>query len=189
MPDKAQCYACSRPLAGKEVHFHKGYDLCYEHWKDVQRTGKIPARGSMPPSTVADPGAARTGSSTTVLVIAGAAIGSWIGFLLRPSVLMLGKLPFSAIVTRGSQFTGLDQILVPAAQASFNYVVVGAVLGGVATWGFSVWGRTMRSQSLQTLSMRPAAQPSSERQERPCPWCAEPILIQARVCKHCGREV
>lgn len=30
---------------------------------------------------------------------------------------------------------------------------------------------------------------SPARQERACPWCAEVILAQARVCKHCGREV
>jgi uncharacterized membrane protein YdbT with pleckstrin-like domain len=27
------------------------------------------------------------------------------------------------------------------------------------------------------------------RVERDCPWCAERILVRARVCKHCGREV
>jgi len=27
------------------------------------------------------------------------------------------------------------------------------------------------------------------RVERDCPFCAEPILARARVCKHCGREV
>lgn len=27
------------------------------------------------------------------------------------------------------------------------------------------------------------------RDERECPWCAERILVRARVCKHCGREV
>lgn len=31
--------------------------------------------------------------------------------------------------------------------------------------------------------------PSAARDERECPWCAEPILAKARVCKHCGREV
>jgi ribosomal protein L24E len=25
--------------------------------------------------------------------------------------------------------------------------------------------------------------------ERDCPFCAEPILARARVCKHCGRDV
>ena len=23
---------------------------------------------------------------------------------------------------------------------------------------------------------------------RPCPWCAEPIRVEAKVCKHCGRD-
>jgi uncharacterized membrane protein YdbT with pleckstrin-like domain len=27
------------------------------------------------------------------------------------------------------------------------------------------------------------------REERDCPFCAERILVRARVCKHCGREV
>jgi uncharacterized membrane protein YdbT with pleckstrin-like domain len=27
------------------------------------------------------------------------------------------------------------------------------------------------------------------REERDCPYCAERILVKARVCKHCGREV
>jgi hypothetical protein len=33
----------------------------------------------------------------------------------------------------------------------------------------------------------PAAAPL--REERDCPYCAEPILKKARVCKHCGRDV
>jgi hypothetical protein len=35
----------------------------------------------------------------------------------------------------------------------------------------------------------PAPAAGAPRQERPCPYCAEPILVQARVCKHCGRDV
>jgi uncharacterized membrane protein YdbT with pleckstrin-like domain len=27
------------------------------------------------------------------------------------------------------------------------------------------------------------------RQERECPWCAERILVKAKICKHCGRDV
>jgi hypothetical protein len=29
----------------------------------------------------------------------------------------------------------------------------------------------------------------ADRKERPCPWCAEQILVAAKVCKHCGRDV
>ncbi len=31
--------------------------------------------------------------------------------------------------------------------------------------------------------------PAEPRVERECPYCAEPILARARVCKHCGRDV
>jgi len=35
-----------------------------------------------------------------------------------------------------------------------------------------------------------AAEPVvTTRQERKCPWCAEAILVDARMCKHCGRAV
>jgi uncharacterized membrane protein YdbT with pleckstrin-like domain len=33
------------------------------------------------------------------------------------------------------------------------------------------------------------AQPTDQRVERECPYCAERILARARVCKHCGRDV
>jgi predicted RNA-binding Zn-ribbon protein involved in translation (DUF1610 family) len=31
--------------------------------------------------------------------------------------------------------------------------------------------------------------PDSGRVERSCPWCAEQILVAAKICKHCGRDV
>lgn len=34
-----------------------------------------------------------------------------------------------------------------------------------------------------------AGLPDEQRVERECPYCAEPILARARVCKHCGRDV
>jgi hypothetical protein len=35
----------------------------------------------------------------------------------------------------------------------------------------------------------PQSTAPSQRNERSCPWCAEPILAEAQVCKHCQREV
>jgi len=35
----------------------------------------------------------------------------------------------------------------------------------------------------------PSAQLASQRVERDCPHCAERILVAAKVCKHCNREV
>jgi uncharacterized membrane protein YdbT with pleckstrin-like domain len=34
-----------------------------------------------------------------------------------------------------------------------------------------------------------ASEAAGGRVERECPYCAEPILARARVCKHCGRDV
>jgi uncharacterized membrane protein YdbT with pleckstrin-like domain len=39
-----------------------------------------------------------------------------------------------------------------------------------------------------TVGARALAEPGA-RVERDCPFCAEPILARARVCKHCGRDV
>lgn len=35
----------------------------------------------------------------------------------------------------------------------------------------------------------PAPTPSLVREERDCPYCAERVLVRARVCKHCGRDI
>ena len=35
----------------------------------------------------------------------------------------------------------------------------------------------------------PFGAPPVARDERECPYCAERILVKAKVCKHCGREV
>jgi hypothetical protein len=46
------------------------------------------------------------------------------------------------------------------------------------------------AQRIQIRSVsQETAIPTSTRVERPCPWCAEPILVAAKVCKHCGRDV
>jgi len=65
-------------------------------------------------------------------IAVGAGVGLFIGFLLRPSVALVGQLPFTAVITRGAMLQGLDQMLVPAAQTSFNYMLVGGIVGVVA---------------------------------------------------------
>jgi hypothetical protein len=61
----------------------------------------------------------------------GAFIGSFIGYLLRPSAPLVGQLPLTTVLTRGSDLRGINQILIPLAQTSFNYIIVGIVLGWV----------------------------------------------------------
>jgi hypothetical protein len=71
------------------------------------------------------------------LLTVGLLIGGVVGFLLRPSVPIMGQLPFSTVITRGANLHGLDQLLVGYARTSFNYLiggmVVGVVIGFVST--------------------------------------------------------
>lgn len=71
-------------------------------------------------------------SSSFGLGLLGWALGGLIGFLLRPSAMLVGQLPFETVVSRGANLQGLDKILVPTAQMSFNIMVVGAIIGAVA---------------------------------------------------------
>ena len=65
------------------------------------------------------------------LAIAGLVIGGVVGFLLRPSVPLMGQLPFTTVITRGANLRGLDQLLLGYARSSFNYVLAGLVLGAL----------------------------------------------------------
>jgi hypothetical protein len=68
-----------------------------------------------------------------------------LGFLLRPSVPLIGPLPFETVITRGANLTGLDSLLKGAAETSFNYMLVGVVVGALVGW-------VIRQQSNKTKS-------------------------------------
>ena len=70
-------------------------------------------------------------SMKSKLTIAGLLIGSVVGFLLRPSVPLMGQLPFTTVVTRGANLRGLDQLLLGYARTSFNYLIAGMVIGTI----------------------------------------------------------
>ena len=74
---------------------------------------------------------------TTGLVF-GSAVGMLLGFLLRPSLPFFGQLSFGTVITRGSTLEGLNRLLVPAAEQSFNYLLVGTILGALIGTGFAV---------------------------------------------------
>jgi hypothetical protein len=85
------------------------------------------------------------GPGLVVMIALGFLAGGFIGFLLRPSVFLLGQLPFEMVITRGSALAGIDQLLVPAAQQSFNVMLLGAIIGsatGFALSRFRVQGRS-----------------------------------------------
>jgi len=58
--------------------------------------------------------------------------GGGVGFLLRPAAALAGKLPFGAVISRGSSLTGADLQLLPLAQQSFNYLLAGVAAGVLA---------------------------------------------------------
>lgn len=65
-----------------------------------------------------------------ILYVLGPLMGGMIGYLMRPSIFLIGQLPFSTVITRGAQLHGLDMaLLVPTAQQSFNYLALGCLAG------------------------------------------------------------
>ena len=70
-------------------------------------------------------------SMKSKLTITGLLIGGAVGFLLRPSVPLIGQLPFTTVITRGANLRGLDQLLLGYARTSFNYLVAGILMGAV----------------------------------------------------------
>ena len=66
-----------------------------------------------------------------LLGVVGLLVGGFVGFQLRPAAFLVGQLPFETVISRGSNLSGLDSLLISTAQTSFNYMLAGAVLGGV----------------------------------------------------------
>jgi CcmD family protein len=78
------------------------------------------------------------------LGITGMFVGGLVGFLLRPAVPILGQLPFKTVILRGSDLTGMDELLLGAARTSFNYLVAGVLVGAFvgALAGYSLSSRS-----------------------------------------------
>lgn len=58
--------------------------------------------------------------------------GGFFGFLARPSAFLIGQLSFENVISRGTNLKGMDQMLVPIAQQSFNITLTGAIIGAIA---------------------------------------------------------
>lgn len=84
-------------------------------------------------------------STVITLGIVGFFVGGLLGFLLRPSVFLVGQLPFGTVITRGYSLQGMDALLVPAAQTSFNIMLISAVIGTIIG---SVIGRLIKSKKI-----------------------------------------
>ena len=66
-----------------------------------------------------------------LLGVIGFLVGGFVGFQLRPAAFLVGQLPFGTVISRGSNLSGLDSLLISTAQTSFNYMLAGAMLGAV----------------------------------------------------------
>ena len=51
-----------------------------------------------------------------------------------------------------------------------------------------VQGATLNYEAVRSGAGVQSATPFSEREERDCPFCAERILVKAKVCRFCGRD-
>lgn len=108
--------------------------------------------------------------------IVGFIVGGLIALILRPSAPLIGQLPIETVFSRGTGLSGLDVILVPTAERSFNLMLLGALMGlaaGMAAsklTGVGVLERTSRKRPL-----------------RQCAHCAEMIQIEAVICRYCDR--
>jgi hypothetical protein len=76
-------------------------------------------------------GSKKSNGLAVKLGIIGLIAGGIIGFLYRPSALIIGQLPFDTVITRGANLKGVDQVLIPLAQSSFNNMLAAAVIGAV----------------------------------------------------------
>jgi membrane associated rhomboid family serine protease len=160
------------------------------HWRIVAPAGN----GTSPSRTGRTYSGRGLAMKPTWIVVVSGILGAAIGFLVRPEVPVVGKLPFHVVLTRGGGLTGLDKLLMPMAQTSFNYMLIGLFLGiGAAVVYVALQAQTRSGAGslaslVTSLSPPPAGTPAA-RDERDCPWCSERVLRRARVCKHCGRDI
>lgn len=68
------------------------------------------------------------------LTVAGGLIGGAAAYLLRPSAPMVGQLPWNTIISRGEHLHGIDTVLKPVAETSFNYMIAGVIIGAILFW-------------------------------------------------------
>ena len=67
-----------------------------------------------------------------LLAVAGFLVGALVGYLYRPPAFLIGQLPFDIVISRGTSLKGFDQMYIPVAETSFNYLLGGGVAGAIA---------------------------------------------------------
>lgn len=121
--------------------------------------------------------------------IFGFLLGCTIGFLFRPSVFLLGQLPFLTVLTRGAGLKGMDAILIPTAQTSFNYMLVAGILGAILG---GMIGNVLNNKTGPAGDARSEAQSiqtGSEAGARGfCGYCGAGLPEESIFCPKCGKK-
>lgn len=151
---------------------------CHLCEADIRNVDPIAVKQPPRVRTVGKPLAYGLSLGRIELGILGLIAGGGLALLFRPSAPFVGQLPVEVVLTRGAELHGLNQLLVSIAERSFNVMVLGALLGvaaGILT------SDLLRSGTLQSAL--------AGRARRRCPYCAEMIQPQARICRYCDRRV
>lgn len=137
----------------------------------------------------------RAGTGGFSVVWSGGVVGGIVGFLLRPSVPLVGQLPLEAVLTRGGSLNGLDVLLKGAAETSFNYMVAGVLIGCLGAIIFvkrSSHGSAaskevaVPSHSPLSIDSNPPTQASSS--DGFCIKCGKALPTAADFCGGCGAQ-
>lgn len=123
-------------------------------------------------------------------VLLGLILGGFVGFILRPSVAIVGQLPFETVITRGSNLTGMNIILRSAAEQSFNFMMAGAIVGAVI---LGIWGSLTTKPKQQTASVQSVAAAASQSSTTHaavetafCTKCGKALSADTLFCGSCG---
>ena len=114
-------------------------------------------------------------------VVTGALVGGFLGFLLRPSVPLIGQLPWETVLNRGANLSGLDMLLKSTAEESFNFLVVGAILGAACLW-------VVRLMIPHSAALVPAPLPIAPQGGPFCHKCGAQFGDAAGYCAKCGAQ-
>lgn len=126
-------------------------------------------------------------------VLGGFLLGALAGFLLRPSVPMVGQLPFDVVVTRGANLSGVEVVMRSTAERSFNYMLVAAIIGAVVL-GIGA-GLTAKRESEDTDTRAKSASasvvsgPPTSNSSRFCTKCGERAATDSAFCGGCGARI
>ena len=107
----------------------------------------------------------------------GTIAGALVGYLLRPSVPIIGQLSFFTILTRGGNLDGLDVVIKGAAETSFNYMAILAAVGLTVALKVST-----SPPHLNHSSNTPRLAGSNGF----CVNCGQPLSVGDGFCSACG---